>query len=305
LDYELRSNPTYGSTVLPDNGFPLQVIRRCGATLVLLVARNSQLFFLFERDKLGVFDKMNKIAIITGAGTGIGKYSALGLVKAGYQVVLAGRRQEKLDEVRQESADPERVLALVTDVTDRQSVINLFDQTLERFGRLDLLFNNAGGGAPPVPLEELRLDQWQRVVDVNLTGSFLCLQQAFRIMKKQNPMGGRIVNNGSISAQVPRPNSAPYTATKHAITGLTKSASLDGRQYNIVCGQIDIGNALTPMTARMQDGALQADGSIAPEPTMDVENVAQALLYMDSLGLDANVQFITVMASKMPFIGRG
>lgn len=246
-----------------------------------------------------------KTAIVTGAGTGIGKHSALALVKAGYRVTLAGRRQEKLDEVRAESIDPKSVLALATDVTDPQSVINLFDETFKRFGRLDLLFNNAGGGAPAVPLEDLRLDQWQGVVDVNLTGSFLCIQQAFRIMKQQRPMGGRIVNNGSISAHVPRPHSAPYTATKHAITGLTRSTSLDGRRYNIVCGQIDIGNALTPMTARMSEGVLQANGSIVPEPTMDADNVAQALLYMDSLGLDANVQFMTVMASKMPFIGRG
>ncbi|HJN49553.1 MAG: SDR family oxidoreductase [Pseudomonadales bacterium] len=247
----------------------------------------------------------DKVAVITGAGSGIGRASALALLDAGYRVVLAGRRQDKLEEVALESAQAASVLALATDVTDQQSVVALFDRTVEHFGRLDLLFNNAGGGAPPVALEELRLDQWQRVVDVNLTGTFLCTQQAFRVMKAQTPMGGRIVNNGSISAQVPRPNSAPYTATKHGVTGLTRSTSLDGRQYDIVCGQIDIGNALTPMTARMGDGVRQANGSLAPEPTMAVDNVARALVYMDSLPLDANVQFMTVMAAKMPYIGRG
>jgi|TARA_B100000315_G_scaffold230605_1_gene241171 NAD(P)-dependent dehydrogenase (short-subunit alcohol dehydrogenase family) len=247
----------------------------------------------------------DKVAIVTGAGSGIGRASVLSLVSAGYRVVLAGRRQDQLEKAALESAEAARVLVVATDVTDQQAVVSLFDRTVEHFGRLDLLFNNAGGGAPPVPLEELRLDQWQRVVDVNLTGTFLCTQQAFRVMKTQTPKGGRIVNNGSISAQVPRPNSAPYTATKHGVTGLTRSTSLDGRPYDIVCGQIDIGNALTPMTARMADGVRQADGSLAPEPTMAVDNVARALLYMDSLPLDANVQFMTVMASKMPYIGRG
>lgn len=246
-----------------------------------------------------------KTAIVTGAGTGIGRHTSLALLKAGYAVVLAGRRLELLDEVAEESGAGTRALAVRTDVGDAQSVADLFAATKRAFGRLDLLFNNAGSGAPPVPLEELTLEQWQRVVDVNLTGAFLCTQQAFRLMKSQQPKGGRIINNGSISAHVPRPNSAPYTATKHALTGLTRATFLDGRQHGIVCGQIDIGNALTPMTARMGRGAKQADGSIKPEPTMDVDNVAQAVLYMDSLPLDANVPFITVMASAMPYIGRG
>ena len=247
----------------------------------------------------------SKVAIVTGAGTGIGKHTTLALLKAGYRVVLAGRRQELLEEVVAESAAGERALAVRTDVADADSIAALFAKTKETFGRLDLLFNNAGTGGPPIPLEELTLEQWQRVVDINLTGSFLCTQHAIRLMKDQQPKGGRIINNGSISAHVPRPNSAPYTATKHALTGLTRSTFLDGREHNIVCGQIDIGNAHTPMTARMGRGAKQADGSIKPEPTMDVENVAQAVVYMDSLPLDANVPFITVMASSMPFIGRG
>ena len=247
----------------------------------------------------------SKVAIVTGAGTGIGKHTTLALLKAGYRVVLAGRRQELLDEVVAESAAGERALAVRTDVADADSIAALFAKTKETFGRLDLLFNNAGTGGPPVPLEDLTLAQWQRVVDINLTGSFLCTQHAIRLMKDQQPKGGRIINNGSISAHVPRPNSAPYTSTKHALTGLTRSTFLDGREHNIVCGQIDIGNAHTPMTARMGRGAKQADGSIKPEPTMDVENVAQAVVYMDSLPLDANVPFITVMASSMPFIGRG
>ena len=248
---------------------------------------------------------MSKVAIVTGAGTGIGKHTTLALLAKDYSVALAGRRLELLQEVVEESAAGERAIAVQTDVSDADSVAALFAKTKDVFGRLDLLFNNAGTGAPPIPLEDLPLEQWQRVVDINLTGSFLCTQHAIRLMKNQDPKGGRIINNGSISAQVPRPNSAPYTSTKHALTGLTRSTFLDGREHNIVCGQIDIGNALTHMTSRMGRGMKQADGSTKPEPTMDVENVAQAVVYMDSLPLDANVPFITVMASSMPYIGRG
>ncbi len=246
-----------------------------------------------------------KVAVITGGGTGIGKHSALALLRDGYSVTLAGRRGELLEQVASESAAGERVLTVMTDVTDVGSVANLFTETIARFGRIDVLFNNAGTGAPPLPLEDLSIEQWRRVVDVNLTGAFLCTQQAFHAMKRQSPMGGRIINNGSISAHVPRPNSAPYTATKHAMTGLTKSTSLDGRKYNIVCGQIDIGNALTDMTARMAGGVPQADGSLKAEPTMDVDHVAQAVLQLANLPLETNIQFMTVMASGMPFIGRG
>jgi len=248
---------------------------------------------------------VGKVAIVTGAGTGIGKHTTLALLKEGYSVALAGRRLELLEAVVEESGAGERALALRTDVSDPDSVAALFAKTKETFGRLDLLFNNAGTGAPPVPMEDLTLEQWQRVVDINLTGSFLCTQNAIRLMKDQDPKGGRIINNGSISAHVPRPNSAPYTSTKHALTGLTRSTFLDGRAHNIVCGQIDIGNALTHMTSRMGQGMKQPDGSVKSEPTMDVENVAQAVVYMDSLPLDANVPFITVMASSMPYIGRG
>lgn len=248
---------------------------------------------------------MGKVAVVTGAGTGIGKYTTLALLEADYSVVLAGRRTEKLEEVVAESGVPDRAIAVATDVADPDSVAALFARTTEAFGRLDLLFNNAGTGAPPVPMDELPFEQWKRVVDINLTGSFLCTQHAMRIMKNQDPKGGRIINNGSISAHVPRPNSAPYTSTKHAITGLTRSTFLDGRAHDIVCGQIDIGNALTDMTARMGGGVPQADGSMKEEPTMDVDNVVKAVLYMDSLPLDANVPFLTVMASTMPFIGRG
>lgn len=246
----------------------------------------------------------DRIAVVTGAGTGVGKATALALLGEGWSVVLAGRRKELLEVVATEGR-PARTLIVPTDVGDPASARALFARTKEAFGRLDLLFNNAGTGAPPVPLEELTYEQWKAVVDANLTGSFLCTQEAFKIMKSQTPRGGRIINNGSISAHAPRPNSAPYTATKHAITGLTRSTSLDGRKYDIACGQIDIGNADTPMAARIKTGVPQAHGAIAPEPTMDVQHVAQAVLYMASLPLDANVQFLTVMATKMPFIGRG
>ena len=247
-----------------------------------------------------------KVAIVTGAGTGIGKSAALALLQEGYAVALAGRRQEPLEMTAKAAGDlSTRALVVPTNVGDPASVRALFAKTREAFGRLDVLFNNAGGGAPPIALEDLTYEQWQAVVDANLTGAFLCTQEAFKIMKSQTPMGGRIINNGSISAHAPRPNSAPYTATKHGISGLTKSTSLDGRKYNIACGQIDIGNATTEMTAKMRSGVPQANGSLAVEPTMDVENVARAVVYMASLPLDANVQFITIMATQMPFIGRG
>ncbi len=248
----------------------------------------------------------DKVALVTGAGSGIGRSSSLALLEAGYRVVLVGRREEALLEtVAQAGEAAPRALPLPADVTSPDAVSELFAKTVEVFGRLDVLFNNAGRGAPAVPLEDVTFEQWQAVVDVNLTGSFLCTQAAIRVMKNQDPMGGRIINNGSISAQTPRPFSAPYTATKHAITGLTKSTSLDGRKYNIACGQIDIGNAATEMTARMANGVPQADGSIAVEPTMNVRNVADAIVYMASLPLDANVSTITVMATTMPLVGRG
>jgi NAD(P)-dependent dehydrogenase (short-subunit alcohol dehydrogenase family) len=249
---------------------------------------------------------MGKVAIVTGAGSGIGRQVSLALLREGYAVSLAGRRVEKLQETA-DRAGPAgaRALAVPTDVADPASVRALFAKTRVAFGRLDLLFNNAGTGSPPILLEDLSYEQWKTVVDANLTGAFLCTQEAFRIMKSQNPRGGRIINNGSISAHAPRPNSAPYTATKHAITGLTKSTSLDGRKYDIACGQIDIGNAETDLTKRMKDGVPQADGTIAAEPTMKVEHVAEAVVYMAGLPLDANVQFLTVMATKMPFVGRG
>ncbi|HEY8367722.1 MAG TPA: SDR family oxidoreductase [Thermodesulfobacteriota bacterium] len=242
----------------------------------------------------------DRIAIVTGAGSGIGKAVALALLEEGYRVVLAGRRAERLEQTAREAGPAgARALVVPTDVTDPASVRALFDRTREAFGRLDLLFNNAGIGAPPVPLEDLTFEQWKAVVDVNLTGAFLCTQEAFRIMKSQVPRGGRIINNGSISAHAPRPNSAPYTATKHAITGLTKSTSLDGRKYDIACGQIDIGNALTELANN-----IRASGA-PPEPFIDVKDVARGVLYMASLPLEANVQFMTVMATKMPYIGRG
>ncbi len=248
----------------------------------------------------------HKVALITGAGSGIGRAVAVGFLQAGYTVALAGRRAEALQEtVVLSGVDRARALVVPTDVSQPDAVRALFDRVVAEAGRLDVLFNNAGSGAPPIPLDELTPAQWQGVVDVNLTGVFLCLQQAFRVMKAQSPRGGRIINNGSISAHAPRPNSAPYTATKHAVTGLTKAASLDGRAFDIAVGQIDIGNAATPMTERMPQGVLQPYGQIAAEPVMDVRVVTDAVLHMAALPLEANVLFMTVMATKMPFVGRG
>ena len=248
----------------------------------------------------------NKVALVTGAGSGIGRAVALALVEAGYAVVLAGRREAPLQATAEAAeAAGGKALAVAADIGKPDSVRALFARAKEAFGRLDLLFNNAGMGTPPIPLEDLTYEQWQAVVDVNLTGAFLCTQEAFKIMKAQDPRGGRIVNNGSISAYAPRPHSVPYTATKHAITGLTRATSLDGRRYDIACGQIDIGNAATDMTERMSEGVPQADGSVRPEPRMDVAHVANAVVHMASLPLEANVQFMTVMATKMPFVGRG
>jgi len=247
-----------------------------------------------------------KVAIVTGAGSGVGKAAALALMREGYAVVFAARRLEKIEAAAKEARSPGgRSLVVQADVRDPESVKNLFAKTREAFGRLDLLFNNAGIGAPAVPLEDLSLDRWRAVVETNLTGAFLCTQEAIKIMKAQTPRGGRIINNGSISAHTPRPNSAPYTSTKHAMTGLTKSTSLDGRKYDIACSQIDIGNAATEMTARMSQGVPQPSGGLAVEPTFDVEHVARAVVYIANLPLDANVQFMTIMATKMPFIGRG
>jgi NAD(P)-dependent dehydrogenase (short-subunit alcohol dehydrogenase family) len=248
----------------------------------------------------------NKVAIVTGAGTGIGRATALALLRDGYRVVLAGRREEMLAQVVAEAGPAaSRTLAVPTDVTDPESVRALFARTQEAFGRLDVLFNNAGTNVPGVLLEELTVEQWKKVVDTNLTGVFLCTREAFKIMKAQDPRGGRIINNGSISAHAPRPNSAPYTSTKHAITGLTKSTALDGRKYDIACGQIDIGNAMTPLAARLAKGVLQANGTTVPEPMIDPEHVANAVVHMASLPLDANILSLTVMATKMPFVGRG
>jgi NAD(P)-dependent dehydrogenase (short-subunit alcohol dehydrogenase family) len=249
---------------------------------------------------------MTKVAMVTGAGSGIGKASAVALAKAGYALVLAGRRQDPLDAAAAEIEKAGgQALAVATDVGDPASVEALFKACADRFGRLDVLFNNAGTGSPAVPMDELPISEWQKVVNANLNGAFYCTREAFRMMRHQTPMGGRIINNGSISAYVPRPFSAPYTATKHAITGLTRSTSLDGRAYDIVCGQIDIGNAATEMTERMKGGVLQADLSTKVEPRMDVAHVADTVAHMASLPLDANIQFVTVMATKMPYIGRG
>ena len=247
----------------------------------------------------------SKVAVVTGAGTGIGRAAALALLKDGYRVVLAGRRPEPLAEVVVLGHNPENCLVVPTDVSDPDSVKALFDAAVSCFGRVDVLFNNAGVGAPAIALEDLPLAQWKYVVDINLTGMFLCLQQAFRVMKSQTPRGGRVINNGSISATTPRPNSIAYTATKHAVKGMTKAASLDGRKYDIAVGQIDVGNAATEMVQRMTAGIEQADGQIAIEPVMDVDIVGQSVLYMANLPLEANVMFHTVMATKMPFAGRG
>jgi NAD(P)-dependent dehydrogenase (short-subunit alcohol dehydrogenase family) len=247
----------------------------------------------------------NKVAIITGASAGIGKATALALLSAGYAVALAGRREAELNAAVAQSGAVERALAVVTDVGDPASVKNLFDKTIAKFGRVDVLFNNAGIGAPPVDIDELSVEQWKAVVDTNLTGSFLCAREAFRAMKTQNPRGGRIINNGSISAYAPRPNSAPYTSTKHAISGLTKSIALDGRKYDIACSQIDIGNAATEMTERMAAGIMQANGTMAIEPRMDVQHVANSIVHIANLPLEANVLFMNIMATKMPFVGRG
>jgi NAD(P)-dependent dehydrogenase (short-subunit alcohol dehydrogenase family) len=247
----------------------------------------------------------NKVALVTGAGSGVGRAVAIALANEGYDVVLAGRRTEQLDETAKMLKKGVKSLCVATDVTDPASVKALFAKAKDTFGRLDVLFNNAGIGAPAIPMEDLTFEQWKAVVDTNLTGSFLCTQEAIRIMKSQTPRGGRIINNGSISAHAPRPNSAPYTSTKHAITGLTKSIALDGRKYDIACGQIDIGNALTPMAARMTQGVPQADGSMKAEPVMDVDSVGRTVAYMATLPPDANALFVTVMATKMPFVGRG
>lgn len=247
-----------------------------------------------------------KVALITGAGTGIGKSSVLQLLGDGYAVVLAGRRIEPLEEtIAEAGVDDSRAIAVPTDVGSPDSVAALFEKTEATFGRLDVLFNNAGIGSPRMNMEDLPVEDWQRVVDTNLTGSFVCAQHAIRIMKNQTPQGGRIINNGSISAHTPRPDAVAYTATKHAITGLTKQISLDGRKYNIACSQVDVGNAATPMTARMQGGALQANGETMPEPTFNVDHVGETVLYISNLPLDANIQFVTIMATQMPYVGRG
>jgi NAD(P)-dependent dehydrogenase (short-subunit alcohol dehydrogenase family) len=247
-----------------------------------------------------------RIAVITGAGSGIGQNVAIALASNGYRLVLAGRRSQPLNETASRArALGAQVIAVPTDVADPAAVDRMFDAAVSEFGRVDLLFNNAGTNSASVPIDELDIEEWRRVIDVNVTGVFLCLRAAFRVMKAQNPQGGRIINNGSISAHSPRPNSSPYTASKHAITGLTKSASLDGRNFGIACGQVDIGNAETNMGAPMGFGAMQANGAIAPEPLMPLDEVGRAVVYMDSLPLDANIQFMTIMATNMPYIGRG
>ena len=247
-----------------------------------------------------------KVALVTGAGTGIGKSSVLQLLGDGYSVVLAGRRIAPLEETIAESGvDDSRAIAVSTDVGNPESVAELFEKAESTFGRLDVLFNNAGIGSPRMNMEDLPVEDWQRVVDTNLTGSFVCAQHAIKIMKNQSPQGGRIINNGSISAYTPRPDAVAYTTTKHAITGLTKQISLDGRKYNIACSQVDVGNAATPMTARMQGGVLQANGETMPEPTFNVEHVGEPVLYISNLPLDANIQFVTIMATQMPYVGRG
>ncbi|MDE0646375.1 MAG: SDR family NAD(P)-dependent oxidoreductase [Gammaproteobacteria bacterium] len=248
---------------------------------------------------------MSKVAIITGAGTGIGRATTLELLNNDYSIVAVGRRQAKLNELEDEANSSDRLITISTDVGIESEVMRLFDVTLSAFGRVDLLFNNAGIGAPAIPMEELTLSQWDQVIRTNLTGAFLCTRAAMRIMKNQTPQGGRIINNGSISAHSPRPYSAPYTASKHALTGLTKSTALDGREHQVVCCQIDVGNAATDSTALMKDGVIQPDGDRRPEPTFDVSKVAKAILYMDSLSLDANVQWMTILASQMPYTGRG
>ena len=257
-------------------------------------------------EELSVMDSQElKVAVVTGAGSGIGRHSSLALLNDGYGVALVGRRQEALEETAAFAGADAKCLILPADISNPQQVCNVFEQLRTQFGRIDVLFNNAGCNAPPIPMEELTLEQWQRVVDVNLTGMFFCTQHAIRMMKDQDPSGGRIINNGSISAHVPRPNSAAYTATKHAVTGFTKSVALDGRRFDIACGQIDIGNASTPMTVRMKEGVLQPDYTTAAEPTIDADHIANAVLYMANLPLDTNVLTMTVMATQMPFLGRG
>src|SRR5437773_97306 len=276
------------------------------ASPTTLSARDNSPQCTDDRQGRTSMDSSGKVAIVTGAGSGIGRSVALAFLKDGYRVALAGRRKERLEQTAKDSGAGERALVVQTDVTEPKSVQALFAATKAGFGRLDVLFNNAGIGTPgSIMLEDLALEQWQAVVNTNLTGMFLCTQEAFRIMKSQTPRGGRIINNGSISAHAPRPNSAPYTSTKHAVTGLTKSSALDGRKYDIACGQIDIGNARTPLAARMADGVPQANGEIRPEPLMDVDHVGAAVLHMANLPLETNVQFMTIMATKMPFIGRG